>query len=64
MQLDERFKILRGTADSADRPGHCATVVGRGERGDKRGEERNRLEREEKWRGANKGEGRKGVKWS
>lgn len=29
---------MRVTADTADRPGHCATVVGRGEREDKRGE--------------------------
>lgn len=30
---------MRVTADTADRPGHCATVVRSGERGDKRGEE-------------------------
>lgn len=31
------FRFSRVTADTADRPGHCATVVRRGERGDKRG---------------------------
>lgn len=29
--------LLRGAADTADRPGHCATVVGRGATRDKRG---------------------------
>lgn len=33
------FEILRGTADTADRLGHRATVVRRGERKDKRGEQ-------------------------
>lgn len=31
------WALLRGAADTADRPGHCATVVGRGATRDKRG---------------------------
>lgn len=35
---------MRVTADTDDRPGHCATVVRRAERGDKRGEEGREVE--------------------
>lgn len=32
MLLDEHFQVLRVTADTTDRPGHCSTVVRRRER--------------------------------
>lgn len=62
MQLGERFQILRVTADTGDRPGHCAVSLCERRGKERRGGEGNVVEKGGKRRGASKRKERQGVK--